>query len=101
MSNTRGNNRARSCNVYEQQKLENIERNKRKLAALNIPAIVSSMVPQGQPKKTSKVRYKIVEEQFVMIVLSHTCHLLVEKFKHCNKGTTKLATMTKKKQYST
>jgi hypothetical protein len=85
MSNARGNNRARSCNVYEQQKLENIERNKRKLVALNIPAKVSSMAPQGQPKKISNVRYKIVDEQFVMIVLSHTCHLLLEKSKHCNK----------------
>jgi hypothetical protein len=71
MSNARGNNRARSCNVYEPQKLENIQRNKRKLPTLNIPAIVSSMAPQGQPKKTSKVRCKIVDEQFVMIVLSH------------------------------
>jgi hypothetical protein len=53
MSNIRGNNRARSCNAYVQQKLENIEGNKRKLAALNILEIVSSMAPQGQPKKTS------------------------------------------------
>jgi hypothetical protein len=72
MSNARGNNRARSCNAYEQQKLKNIERNKWKLAALNIPTIVNSMVPQGEPKKTLKVRYKIVDEQFVMVVLSHT-----------------------------
>jgi hypothetical protein len=71
MSNIRGNNRARSCNAYVQQKLENIEGNKRKLAALNILEIVSSMAPQGQPKKTS-LQYKIVDEQFVIIVLSHT-----------------------------
>jgi hypothetical protein len=58
MSSAGGNIRVGSCNTYEQQKLENIERNKRKLAALNIPAIVGSMASQARPKKTSKVRYK-------------------------------------------
>jgi hypothetical protein len=44
MASAGGNNKAGSYNEYEQKKLENIERNKRKLAALNIPAIVKSMV---------------------------------------------------------
>jgi hypothetical protein len=55
MASAGGNNQAESCNEYEQKKLENIERNKRKLAAHNIPAIVKSMEHQGWPKKTLKV----------------------------------------------
>jgi hypothetical protein len=51
MSSARGNKRVGSCNAYEQEKPENIERNKRKLAILNILAIVSATA-------ISKVRYK-------------------------------------------
>jgi hypothetical protein len=56
MANAGGYNKDGSCNEYEQKKLETIERNKRKLAALNITAIVKSMENQGWSKKTSKVR---------------------------------------------
>jgi hypothetical protein len=65
MSSAGGNKRVGSCNAYEQQKLENIERNKRRLAALNIPAIVGSMASQGQPKKSTKVPYKTVVVKFM------------------------------------
>jgi hypothetical protein len=56
MASAGGNNKDGSCNEYEQKKIETIEKNKRKLAALNIPAIVNSMENHGQSKKTSKVR---------------------------------------------
>jgi hypothetical protein len=74
MSSAGGNKRVVSCNAYEQQKLENIERNKRKLAALNIPAIVGSMASQGQPKKTLKVRYKTVVVKFI----AFACRKIIE-----------------------
>jgi hypothetical protein len=51
MSSARGNNNSISCNAYAQQRIENIEKNKRKLAALNIPI----MAQQVQPRKKQKV----------------------------------------------
>jgi hypothetical protein len=74
MSSTGGNKRVGSCNVYEQQKLENVERNKRRLPVLNIPTIVGSMASQGQPKKTSKVREKTVVVKF----MSFACRKIIE-----------------------
>uniref|UniRef100_A0A0A9HI82 Uncharacterized protein n=1 Tax=Arundo donax TaxID=35708 RepID=A0A0A9HI82_ARUDO len=53
MSIAGGNNNGGSPNEYEKLKLANIERNKRKLEALNIPRINTTM-QQGRPKKISK-----------------------------------------------
>jgi hypothetical protein len=55
MSNARGNNEARSSKQYEQERLENIKRIKKRFSDLNIAEIVKDMGQQGLPKKTSKV----------------------------------------------
>ena len=55
MASARESNKDGSCSEYEQLKQENIERNKRRLASLNIPEIVKSMEHQGPSKKISKV----------------------------------------------
>ncbi|XP_020400032.1 uncharacterized protein [Zea mays] len=55
MASARGNNKGGSYNEYEQQKLENIERNKRRLEEFNIPAIINSLgQQQNRSRKTSK-----------------------------------------------
>ena len=46
---------AGEMNEYEKERLENIERNKRRLAALNIPEIVNNIEQQCQPRKIAKV----------------------------------------------
>lgn len=56
MASAGGNNNGGSRNAYEQQQRENIERNKRRLAALNIRDLVNGMEQQGQPRKKQKVR---------------------------------------------
>jgi hypothetical protein len=55
MSNARGNNKAGSSKEYEQERLENIKRIKKRLSDLNIPEIVKDMGQQGLPTQTSKV----------------------------------------------
>ncbi|XP_025795604.1 uncharacterized protein LOC112875826 isoform X5 [Panicum hallii] len=54
MSSVGGKNKAGPSNDYEVQIFENIERNKKRLAALNIPDIINSLDQQHRPKKTSK-----------------------------------------------
>ena len=44
-----------NINEYEQRRLENIERNKRTLADLNVRAMLDDMAQQCRPKKTTKV----------------------------------------------
>ncbi|XP_020399890.1 uncharacterized protein [Zea mays] len=51
MSSARGNNNSISCNAYAQQRIENIEKNKRKLAALNIPIMAQQVQPRKKQKK--------------------------------------------------
>jgi hypothetical protein len=57
MARERGNNE--DGEAYEQQLLAQIEINKRKLAALQLPSM-SSVEQQGQKKKRSKVCANIV-----------------------------------------
>jgi hypothetical protein len=65
MSSVGGKNKAGPSNDYEVQIFENIERNKKRLAALNIPDIINSLDQQHRPKKTSKVCH--VLEEFVAL----------------------------------
>jgi hypothetical protein len=77
MSSARGNDKAASSNEYEQLKLENIERNKRRMAELNIPELVNSMAQQDRAKRICKVRCKFIYYTIyltwiiVVVFLSH------------------------------
>jgi hypothetical protein len=60
MSSARGNDKAASSNEYEQLRLQNIERNKRRMTNVNIPKLVNSMAEQGRAKRICKVRCKFI-----------------------------------------
>jgi hypothetical protein len=55
MPNARGNNKAGSPNEYEQERLENIKRIKRRFTDLNIAEIVKDIGQQGLATETLKV----------------------------------------------
>lgn len=54
------NNNGAPLNEYEQQKLANVERNKKTLADLKLHEAANDLAQQGRPKKIAKVWCRIL-----------------------------------------